>query len=131
MAQQNIILWGTPDVFEGMPIIKNPEPAHDWDEGTGRPAEAQMTRNGLPVWQAEALMGVGWSGDPRPVTLRITSATRPNLAVDGARIAALFAAPATASAHPQQTAAKPKTEAAPQTQTAQPRRSGLAGMMSH
>lgn len=112
MANSTITLWGTPELFSAFAITKAPEPAHEWDEAAGRPAAAQMMRDGTPVWSAEALCGQGWNGDVRPVSLRIVSATRPTLSIDPMKIAALYAPVSAASASASPSHAAPSSSSA-------------------
>lgn len=102
MATRTPTIWSNNEaVFNGLAITKEFEPANEWDSDNGRPSDTQMTKDGMPVWSGEALIGQGWAGDVQPIQLRIVSKTKPTLKVDPAKIAALYttaAAPASAPA---------------------------------
>ncbi len=92
MAVKTSTIWANNEAtFSGFAITKEFEPSYEWDAENGRFTDIQTTKDGVPVWSGEALIGQGWAGDVQPIQLRVVSKNKPSLRVDPAKIAMLFA----------------------------------------
>lgn len=92
MVAKTSTIWSNNEAtFSGFAITKEFEPSYEWDAENGRFTDIQTTKDGVPVWSGEALIGQGWAGDVQPIQLRVVSNRKPSLRVDPAKIAMLFA----------------------------------------
>lgn len=92
MANSNqIMLHVNRGLLEAMPITKECSPVYDWDNETRSFTDAQSTDdNGVPVWETEALLPVGWGRTTTPIRLRIASAKKPNVKPDPMKLMAVL-----------------------------------------
>lgn len=82
-----IILWCTPAMASVMPLSKPFEPVRIWDNDARTFKDGQaVTDDGVPIWEAEALLQVGWGRTNTPVKLRMSAALRPDVVVDPMKI---------------------------------------------
>lgn len=82
------ILWPTADTMATLPLIDSFSPVSEWEDGkpTGKQSR---TDDGVPVWQATALLNSGWNPAPTLVTVRFASAEKPDFKPNPALLAAL------------------------------------------
>ena len=92
-------LWIDEDTAKALTLTKEFDPSPVWVDR--RPTDDQARNSkGVPLWDAEALIGMGWNGDVESVRVRIASATKPTAAPDPMKIARAygFELPGSASA---------------------------------
>lgn len=82
------ILWPNEAILQSIPLIDGFTAVTEWADG--KPTDKQArTDEGLPVWQATALLNSGWNPSPTLVTVRFASAEKPNFAPNPALLAVL------------------------------------------
>lgn len=107
-----LILHVTPKILDVMPVTRECAPVREWDNAARVFTDTQVRDdNGLPVWETEALLPVGWGRTTTPVRLRIAAAKKPAVKPDPLKLMevltgatpAASAAPAAAPAPTAQT----------------------------
>lgn len=77
MAQQ-MILWFSDELASQLPLTREFTPVMEFNREERTFTDVQQKDdNGLPLWEAEALIKTGWNGDLTPVRLRMASSTPP------------------------------------------------------
>ena len=96
----NSIIWAsTPDLLSALPLTQGFKPVFEWDNEARKFTTTQQKKQGLPVWEAEALMQTGWGAKLEAVSVRVAATSCPNIVPDPSKVAAMLA-PAAASSAP-------------------------------
>lgn len=81
-----ITIWASPMLARNLPLTTGFEPVQVWDNENRRFTDEQLKKDGLPVWQADALLPTGWGAQLSPVSVRMASASKPTITPDPARV---------------------------------------------
>ena len=98
------------ELLAAMPITKECSPVYNWDNEARTFTDTQSTDdNGVPVWETEALLPVGWGRTTTPIKLRIASAKKPDVKPDPMKLMAILTGetPATSAAPASSAPARP------------------------
>lgn len=90
MSTDILIIWVSPDLAKNLPLTREFDPVYEWDSGAKVFSSVQSTKDGLPIWQSEALIKVGWNADLRPVKVRLCSTSKPLIKPDPQKLAQLL-----------------------------------------
>ena len=89
------ILWPSLETIETMALTQPFSPVNRWDAEARRFTDVQdETAEGLPIWQAEALIRTGYRAALTPVQVRYAGLTAPSIKPDAAKLAAAVGAAA-------------------------------------
>lgn len=89
MATNTMMIWVDDALARALALTKNFEPVRVWDNEARAFSEAQdKTDAGVPVWEAEALIPMGWGAKVTPVRVRMASESAPTVAPDPVRLMA-------------------------------------------
>lgn len=87
MSNRTILLWVTDALAASLPLTKGFSAVRVWDNESRSFTEKQDTNDeGLPVWEAEALLQTGWNAQLTPVRIRCASATQPKATANPAAL---------------------------------------------
>lgn len=87
------ILWPSLETIETMALTQSFSPVNRWDAEAGRFSDVQdETAEGLPIWQAEALIRTGYRATVTPVQVRYAGLTAPAIKPDVAKLVAAVGA---------------------------------------
>lgn len=100
---EKLILWINLDLAKNLPLTREFEPVYEWDSATKSFSLTQATKDGVLVWQSEALIKLGWNADLKPVKIRLCSVTRPQIKPDPNKLAQLLMSASVQPATPSQT----------------------------
>lgn len=89
---QNLIVWADSILIKALPLTRHFEPVRVWDnaEKTFKLEQATDPATRLPLWEAEALLPMGWGKQSTPIRVRTGSSTRPTASPDPARLLAVL-----------------------------------------
>lgn len=81
-----ITIWASPTLARNLPLTSGFEPVRVWDNENRVFTDKQQEKDGVPVWQANALLPTGWGAELSPVSVRMAAASKPAIAPDPARV---------------------------------------------
>lgn len=91
MAKNSLILTVSAELAKALPLTKAFEPVNVWDNASRQFLDQQETNpQGVPIWEASALMAVGWGADLEPVRIRMASQTKPAIEPDPMKLMAVL-----------------------------------------
>lgn len=84
------ILWVSRELAEVLPLVRRFEPAAVWDNEKKKFLDVQQQEDGLPVWESQALLTLGWGRQVTSVRIRILSETDPDITPDPTKLLTLM-----------------------------------------
>lgn len=88
---QTTIIWPDPTLAAAIPLTSEFSPVFAWDSTNNRRTDVQQTDDhGLPIWEADALLKMGWDPHVTPVRVRVPLAHRPTVHPNSARLASML-----------------------------------------
>lgn len=84
------MLWVSRELAEALPLVRPFEPAAVWDNEKKKFLDVQQQEDGLPVWESQALLTLGWGRQVTSVRIRILSKSDPGITPDPMRLLTLM-----------------------------------------
>lgn len=83
----NLIICPSPEVLQNLFITGDFREVHEWQNNTRAFSEAQQLVDGVPLWEGDALLKVGYQNAMEIVKVRVSSMTNPVVQMNLSKLA--------------------------------------------